>query len=793
MTSIPQSATRSPSSVSPSPRQTWIVSAWWDMAYVVITPLAIVPLVLMLVQRWLTPEELSLAVIAFASLGHHLPGFMRAYGDHELFVRYRWRFLICPVIVFGLALLFSPPTQIANALGLPWQHLHGLELMLLFWGTWHGLMQTYGFMRIYDVRMGIDDRWSARLDHWLCFMVFTAGVVFSDARVFGIAQGMWQSGLPFFGPELLQWVRLGVGIVGLFVLIAYMLNFLTRRQRGEPVSWLKLLLIGTTGWFYWYTGRLSTNVLIGIAMFEIFHAVQYNAIVWIYNRRLLRRAGERFGPLGFLFRDRWTMLGIYLAAIGAYGSIRYFTIDASEYVFRGGSHETHQWLVAMFVTSSILHFYFDGFIWKVSERKTQENLIDGEVRTGVAERVVPGLIHSAKWALLLSIAAGLLYSEHKNRHEIRQRKAERLQALAALTPNLPECQTLLSREALSRGDAQTAIDHAERTISLRPRSHFAHADLGLAYMLAGQLEKAEEKFREAIEIEPDHWAFHSNLGMILSRQGNYEAAEKQLQYAVDLRPKLEEPRQYLVDFYIQHKQSDEAKRELDALSELFPGSFTAEAYQVLTMSSQGEHLEAARLACYLVAGDENNWRAQYVLGVALNVGRTGNLAIAPLKRAARLQPRRPAVFYQLGLAYILAGKPAEALGPLAQAVRLNPNYFDAQFQLANTYLQLRKTEVALKYYAICLKLRPGHEIVSANYGGVLSQLGRVEEAEKIYRQGLASNPKSARLNYNLGILLWSGGNQEEGRKHILRAEKLGMKISPEVRDAIGEPAPEEKL
>ncbi|NOY29655.1 MAG: tetratricopeptide repeat protein [Planctomycetes bacterium] len=773
----------SPSIPTAAPRPAWIVSAWWDMAYVVVTPLAIVPALLILMRGWLTPEEISLAVIAFASLGHHLPGFMRAYGDRELFLRYRWRFLLCPLVVFALALLFSPPTRIASALELPWQHLHGLELILLFWGTWHGLMQTYGFLRIYDVRMGIHDRWSARLDHWLCLVVFVAGVVFSDARVFGIAQGMWQSGLPFFGPELLHGVRLVVGGVGLCVLMAYLLNFFARTRRGEPVSWLKLLLIGTTGWFYWYTGRLSTNVLIGLAMFEIYHAVQYYAIVWIYNRRLFHRAGERFGPLGFLFRDRWTMLGIYLAAIGAYGSIRYFTVDASEYVFRGSNQEAHQWLMALFVTSSFLHFYFDGFIWKVSERKTQENLVDGNLRSGVAERVVPGLLHSAKWGLLLLIAGGLLYAERMDQGNPRERKVKRLQALAALTPDLPECQALLSRDALSRGDALAAIVHAEKTLALRPHSHFAHADLGLATMLAGQLDKAEEQFRAAIEIEPKHWAFHSNLGMILSRQGKPEEAEKYLQNAIQLRPDFVEPRQHLVDFYFRNQRGQEAKRELDKLAEQFPSSFTAEVYQVLSMSSQGEHEAAARLACYLVAGNENNWRAQYVLGVALNVGGAGELAIGPLQRAKRLRPRSAAVRYQLGLAHVLRGKPGKALGPLGNAIRLDPHHFEAQFQLANTLWVLKKTDTALKSYARCLELRPGHANLCANFGGVLAQLGRTEEAEKIYRQGLAANPDSGRLNYNLGILLWKQGNFDEGREHILRAEKLGIKLSPEIGEA----------
>ena len=165
-------------------------------------------------QRWLSAEEISLAAIAFGSLGHHLPGFMRAYGDRDLFARYRLRFLLVPLLVFGMALLFSPPSVVRSALNLSWTHLHGLEIVLLVWGTWHGLMQTYGFMRIYDVRMGVNDRWTAWLDHLLCLSVFVAGVAFSDSRMFGVADAMWQTGLPLFGPEWIGWTRMVVGGAG---------------------------------------------------------------------------------------------------------------------------------------------------------------------------------------------------------------------------------------------------------------------------------------------------------------------------------------------------------------------------------------------------------------------------------------------------------------------------------------------------------------------------------------------------------------------------------------------------
>jgi len=532
----------SATTASPAPirRTSWIVSPWWDLAYVVITPLLIVPVVLILAQRWLTPEEVSLAVIAFASLGHHLPGFMRAYGDRELFLRYRWRFLLVPLLVFALALLFSPPSSLAMALRLPWTHLHGLELILLIWGTWHGLMQTYGFMRIYDVRLGVNDRWSARLDHWLCLSVFVAGVVFSDARAFGVANAMWQSGLPLFGPEWLQWARLIVGGTGLCVLFAYAVNLVRRHRQGMPVSWLKLLLIGTTGWFYWYTGRLSTNVLIGLAMFEIYHAVQYYAIVWIYNRRLFQRAGERFGPLGFLFRDRWSMLGFYLAAIAAYSSIRYFTVEANAYVFRGGSQEAHQWLIALFVTSSFLHFYFDGFIWKVSEKKTQQNLVDQVTNATVAERYVPGFLHAAKWGVLFFIAAGLLWAERSQSSDYESRELERSQALLALTPELPECQAQMSSDALARGNPQAAVEYAQKALTRRPRSYEIRLDLCLAYLENDQLQEAIPLAQSLVTDKPSNWRAQLLLGSALSASGEAELALPALQTAHHLQPRSAE-------------------------------------------------------------------------------------------------------------------------------------------------------------------------------------------------------------------------------------------------------------
>jgi len=529
------------------PRRPWIVSPAWDLFYLVLTPLLIVPAVLIAARQWLRPEEIYLAVISFASLGHHLPGFMRAYGDRELFHRFRWRFLLAPPLIFALALVFTPPASVAQALRLPWTHLHGLELILLAWGTWHGLMQTYGFMRIYDIRRGENDRYVARLDHALCLMIFIAGVVFSDTRMFGVASAMWQCGLPIFGPETLAVVRWIVGLLSAVVVLLYVLHLINRRRQGLPLNWVKLLLAASTGWFYWYCGRLSTNLLIGIAMFEIYHAVQYNAIVWIYNRRLLEKAGERFGPLGFLFRDRTTMLGVYLAAIAAYSSIRFFTAHAGDRMFSGDVDDARQWLIAAFVTSSFLHFYYDGFIWKVSERKTQDNLID--VPAPSFERFVPSFIHAGKWATLLAIAAMLVGSERMYASGGARRQAM-LVALTKLTPNVPEAQAIAIQlndvdadahyqqglAALQRGDASAALGPLRTATKLDPQHFLAHLQLGDAYLALHQPAAAADIYRQALALEPDVPEARIALAEALLKSNRPDQAEQTLREGLARSP-----------------------------------------------------------------------------------------------------------------------------------------------------------------------------------------------------------------------------------------------------------------
>ena len=52
---------------------------------------------------------------------------------------------------------------------------------------------------------------------------------------------------------------------------------------------IKLTLLASSIAFWWYCNNGVQNILVGIALFEVFHDVQYLAIVWIYNRSRVER------------------------------------------------------------------------------------------------------------------------------------------------------------------------------------------------------------------------------------------------------------------------------------------------------------------------------------------------------------------------------------------------------------------------------------------------------------------------------------------------------------------------
>ena len=359
----------------------WLIGPAKDSALIIATPLLILPLAWVFRNVW-SDGALILMVGAFGQLGHCLPGLIRAYGDRDLFRRYRSRFLVAP-LAMGVACLMAAR----------W-NMDVLVLVGVTWAIWHALMQTYGFLRIYDARAGLHSNLIRRLEFSLCVLWFGGALLLND-RPLSLMLSRWYGAGGFLLPAPLVSAVRSIWLAALVAAsLAYLVALVGSWRRGKPVPLPAILVLISSAGFYWFAYAGATNILVGAALFEIFHDVQYLTIVWLFNRRRVEQDASVGGLVRFVFRRSGALVGVYIGLVFAFGGLRFV-----EGMLPVGV--TREVLTAALVMAGLLHFYYDGFIWKVSDPSTRQSLGIKDPSKRTSGINVPGWLHALKWAMAL--------------------------------------------------------------------------------------------------------------------------------------------------------------------------------------------------------------------------------------------------------------------------------------------------------------------------------------------------------------------------------------------------------
>lgn len=368
----------------------WIYSSWFDSIFITLTPLLVTPVVLFLYSNsvGIEAETISLIVTAFFATGHHLPGMLRAYGDRELFERFKWRFLLAPPLVF---LAYFP---------LYTYHFHLYRLIILIWATWHALMQLYGFMRIYDAKVGSVSPMTANWDWAICLVGFITPQFLRTELISEALNHWYAEGGPLLPPSLVQNLRTASLVTSIVIFIGYCVHLAIQFHRGPKPSAQKLTMLVSGIGMWWFAMLWVDNIILSTALFDICHDVQYLAIVWFFNCRRVNTNSSLGAFMSFVFRRGMVLL--YLGLIVSYGALAF----AGSMVLDGTISRI---FYGILFTSTILHYYFDGFIWKVREKanivslgiESEKTLSSGSNWTRLR---IP---HLVKWSPILVVLAVL--------------------------------------------------------------------------------------------------------------------------------------------------------------------------------------------------------------------------------------------------------------------------------------------------------------------------------------------------------------------------------------------------
>ncbi len=509
---------------APRPASRWILGPWRDLLLFVATPLVVLPLGL-LTARQSSGEQILFWVVAFGALGHHLPGLLRAYGDRELFRRFRLRFVVVPLVLLPVCGLFFV------------DQLVGMKLIVLAWGIWHFLMQTYGFARIYDAKSG-GGGWGVRwLDWGMCVGWFGAAVLHSPRRVGELLGMAYQAGLPTDWSLPIESVRVAWTGLTVMVTVAALGQLAWRGLRGQPVSGGKLLLLVMSFTFFWYCNVTLTNLVLGIAMFEVFHDIQYLAIVWSFNRRRVD-SGAGVGALTrFLFRNSGSLvglwIGLYVGLVLAYGSL-------SVVVDRVSSEQWRNLLYGIIATSNLLHFYYDGFIWKIREAPTRRSLgvEDGSAEVAGSTRA-NGAIAWRHWLALgglAGLAVLLFVTEGRRVRRGTVGDLEMARAVVAHVPGSVAARNELARTLINANLFAEAMAQADTAIRLEPEVYKSYVYRGVAGIESGRHAQGLSDLLTAERRHSRDAYLQYHLAMAKLELGRTDEAVAHLQASRTIRP-----------------------------------------------------------------------------------------------------------------------------------------------------------------------------------------------------------------------------------------------------------------
>ena len=340
----------------PTPRQGFLSGPVTDSVFLILAPLMGAGLFLLFrlnpflfyplpEPSFLRGRELVSNFSFMVIYAHLFIVFFRSHANPNIFSLHKLRFTLAPALLFAAVFLSKKALAFTG-------------ILAIYWDVYHSSLQTFGIGRIYDRLQGNDPRVGRRLDWILNLLVYAGpvlgGVVLTDHFML---HHQYTAVFPTFETLLFQLpprqheLRFALIGLGLPFCAYYLYAYWRLSRQGYRVSRQKVALFVTTAVVSIVCWGFNP---FGSAFFimNFFHAFQYFFLVWFVEQRhitsLFRVSNLPHGPSLALFL--FVLIGI---SYGVWSQLR-SPFDVPEHA-----------KICVLLVISILHFWYDGFIWSV--------------------------------------------------------------------------------------------------------------------------------------------------------------------------------------------------------------------------------------------------------------------------------------------------------------------------------------------------------------------------------------------------------------------------------------------
>lgn len=301
---------------------------------------------------------------------------------------------------------------------------------------------------------------------------------------------------------------------------------------------------------------------------------------------------------------------------------------------------------------------------------------------------------------------------------------------------------------------------------------------------AGQLDAAEQGYRQVLAAEPNLPPVWHLLGSISLQRDHPQLAVEPLQRSLALDDSQADCQTHLGEALRRLKRWPEAEHHLRRSVTLQPHSSAAYNSLALLEHDRSQFAEALQWSNRAVECDPRDAQAQHNRGWILeSLGRTDeavsayhaainlkrdyldpycNLgalyyrqhddraALEWFNRALELQPNHAVAHNNRGLVLQRLGRRDEARAAFEQARQLAPQYDDAYTNLASLLFAQGDLSAALECAQRAVELQPLSATAHRNHGVILERLGRVDQALNEFRQAIELDPRDGEALASLG-------------------------------------------
>ncbi len=325
--------------------------------------------------------QVGVAMALWITIPHYAATFLRTYGFSDEYRRWEKRVLVFPFAIFAVMYLGMGLWPIA---------LIGLVQL---WDHQHSLMQQYGFSRIYDLKAGTGAPSTRRFDFYLNWVLFVNLLLTAP-----LWTGIWVDALQYWQVEISAEAVSAVHAVCWTLTGAYAVVYLGHLvwsvAHGYRLNPLKYLFLGGSYFLWYFLAWQIQGLLMYHIAHRLMHGLQYDVIVYSYVRRKVQRTGLQTGITAAVARPG--NLKLFIAMLLGCGLLFNFLIGQGfeDFTFglfdfslrydslrevlgiQGADSETRfeMFTVTLVYTLAVTHYYFDAFIWKVRDAKTQQGL-----------------------------------------------------------------------------------------------------------------------------------------------------------------------------------------------------------------------------------------------------------------------------------------------------------------------------------------------------------------------------------------------------------------------------------